>query len=161
MNNLIIIAAIGRNGELGKENNLIWRTKEDMQFFKEKTTNHYIVMGRKTFESLPKILPNRIHIVLTKSNMSFPEKVIRLNSIEEFLSYIQNIDDDVYIIGGAQIYKELMEYANMMYLTEFDEICKEADVFFPQIDQLLWNEEIIHNYPESKPKYLRKLYTRK
>lgn len=161
MSNLIIIAAIGRNGELGKENDLIWRTKEDMQFFKEKTTNHYIVMGRKTFESLPKKLPNRIHIVLTKSNKLFPEDVICLNSIEEFLSYIKDIDDDVYIIGGAQIYKELMAYANMMYLTEFDEICNEADVFFPQIDQLLWDNEITHNYSESKPKYLRKLYTRK
>ncbi|MDD2238987.1 MAG: dihydrofolate reductase [Bacilli bacterium] len=161
MSNLIIIAAIGRNGELGKENDLIWRTKEDMQFFKEKTTNHYIVMGRKTFESLPKKLPNRIHIVLTKSNQSFPEDVICLNSIEEFLAYVKDIDDDVYIIGGAQIYKELMAYANMMYLTEFDEICNEADVFFPQIDQLLWDNEITHNYSESKPKYLRKLYTRK
>lgn len=159
--NLIIIAAIGKNRELGKNNDLIWKTKEDMQFFKEKTTGHHIVMGRNTFESLPRILPNRTHIVLTRSNILLPKEVICVNSIEEFLNYIKELDDDIYVIGGAQIYKELIDYSNIMYLTEFDEVCNEADVYFPEFDNQLWNQDIIDNYSNNEPKYLRKIYTRK
>lgn len=161
MSNLIIIAAIGKNGELGKNNELIWKTKEDMKFFKEKTTGHHIVMGRNTYESLPNILSNRTHIVLTKSDISFPEEVICINSINEFLNYIKKINDDIYVIGGAQIYKELIDYSNVMYLTELDETCNEADVYFPKINPTLWNEEIIHDYSDNNPKYIRKVYTRK
>lgn len=161
MKNLIIIAAIGKNRELGKNNDLIWKTKEDMHFFKEKTTGHHIIMGRNTFLSLPKLLPNRTHIVLTQSNDNFPKEVISISSINELLNYIKNINEDTYVIGGGQIYKELMNYSNMMYLTEFDDVCNDADVYFPEIDHSLWNEEVIYENLENNPKYIRKVYIRK
>lgn len=108
MKNLSIIAAIGKNNELGKNNSLIWKTKEDMNFFRNKTINHHIIMGRKTFESLPHILPNRTNIVITKSDICLPEGVIKYSDIDLLLRYLEKLDDQVFIIGGAEIFSILI-----------------------------------------------------
>lgn len=161
MKDLVLIAAIGKNKELGANNNLIWHIREDMQFFKETTTGHPIVMGRKTFLSLPKLLSDRTHIVLTRSGASLHSDVLSLSSVEEFMNLAKNIDTDFYVIGGGTIYKELLPFATKMILTEIDESCKEADTFFPDFDINDWNQEVIGNYQDKDTKYLRKVYTKK
>ena len=127
-----IIAAIGKNNELGKDNDLTWKIKDDLKFFKEKTMGHDIIMGRKTFESLPRLLQGRRHIVLTKHPKIIPD-VIVYDSVEELVErYTQN---DAYVIGGASVYQAFLEYAEKMYLTEIEAECQEADVYFPTFDE--------------------------
>ena len=116
MKDLVLIAAIGENNELGYNNNLIWHLKGDLKFFKEQTMNRNIVMGLNTFKSLPNLLKNRYHIVITHQNIDNPNiKVV--HSIEELFEYLNTIDDDIYVIGGASIYKALLPYSNKMVLT--------------------------------------------
>ena len=160
-NNLIIIAAIGKNNELGENNKLIWKIKEDMEFFKKETTNHTVIIGRKTFESLPKVLPNRKNIVLTRNDIILPNEVIKFNSIQELLKYISITSDKFYVIGGGHIYKELLPYSNKLILTEIDSAYDNADTYFPKIEKSDWKEEIISTFQDNNPKYLRKVYTRK
>ena len=137
MGKIIIIAAVGKNLELGKDNNLIWHIKGDMKFFKEHTINHHILMGKNTFISLPKMLTNRIHLVLSRNGDDLPSDVIVLNSIEDFINYSKNIDDDIYVIGGASIYKLLLPKAEKLYITEINQEF-EGDVYFPKIKEEDW-----------------------
>ena len=161
MKKLIIIAAVGKNNELGKNNDLIWKIKGDMKFFKEKTSFHHILMGKKTFYSLPGMLPNRKHIVLTTSNDEFNKEIIVLNSIAEFDEIKNTIDDDIFVIGGASIYNQFIDSADMMYLTEIDDECIDADVYFPSFDDADYEKEIILENNESVPKYKHILYKKK
>lgn len=161
MAKLIIIAAIGEKNEIGKDNRLIWKIKEDLQFFKEKTNGHYIVMGRRTFESLPKTLKNRKYIVLSKSNFELPGNVININGIDNLLNYIKTINDDVYVIGGGSIYSSLINYCDIMYLTEILETDVNADTFFPNFDKSDWNVDVIGNFLENDLKYIRKKYVKR
>ena len=135
MNNLTIIAAIGKNNELGYKNGLIWRLKEDMKFFKENTIGKPIVMGRKTLESLPKLLPNRTHIVLTHQDIVIPGVII-IHSKEELFNLIK--DEEVMIIGGESIYKMFIDDVDKMLLTEIDKEYKDADAYFPEFNKDNW-----------------------
>ena len=137
---LSIIVAVSKNNVIGKDNKLIWHLPEDLKRFKKLTTGHTIIMGRKTFESLGRVLPNRKHIVLTNnSNMKIEnENVEVINDIKLLDSYI-NSKDENFIIGGATIYSLLMPYASKMYLTKIYEEF-EGDVYFPQIDTKIWQE---------------------
>ena len=136
-----IIAAIGKNRELGRDNKLLWSLKGDLKFFKEKTTNHTIIMGRKTFESLGRLLPNRKHVVISSSN-NFPKEVDVYNNIESLLSHYKDTSEELFIIGGAKIYSEFIDYATKMYLTlvdgEFD-----ADAYFPMFDENDWIKTVL------------------
>ena len=155
-----IIAAIGKNNELGKNNNLVWRLKGDMKFFRETTMGHPIVMGRKTFESLPKVLPGRKNIVIS-SNDILDEEIEKYKSIKEFLLKYKEFNEELFIIGGASIYKQFIEIANNLYLTEIDAVDKEADVYFPVFNKEEWNKEIISEKEENDIKYNHVLYKRK
>lgn len=157
--NLVIIAAVGKNNELGKDNRLIWHLPADLKFFKEKTMGKNIVMGRKTFESLPKILPNRHHIVITRGNVDNPEVEV-YHSIDDFLKNY-NYKDETYVIGGASIYSSLIDYANSMYLTEINDVCPSADVYFPNFDRELWHSEVIGTNMENGVSYKHVLYRRR
>lgn len=161
MGKIIIIAAVGKNLELGKDNNLIWHIKGDMKFFKEHTINHHILMGKNTFISLPKMLTNRIHLVLSRNGDDLPSDVILLNSIEDFINYSKNIDDDIYVIGGASIYKQMIDLCDEMLLTEIDDICKDADVYFPSFKDEDWCKEIIEKHLDNNPPYSHILYKKK
>ena len=108
-----VIAAIGKNNELGKNNDLVWRLKGDMKFFRETTMGHPIVMGRKTFESLPKVLPGRKNIVIS-SNEILNDEIERYKSIKEFLLKYKEFNEDVFIIGGASIYKQFIDLASKL-----------------------------------------------
>ena len=157
--NLVIIAAVGKNNELGKDNRLIWHLPADLKFFREKTIGKNIVMGRKTFESLPKMLPNRRHIVITRGNIDNPE-VLVYHSIDDFLNNY-NFNEETFVIGGASIYSSLIDYVNSMYLTEIDDVCPSADVYFPDFDRELWNSEVIGTNMENGVSYKHVLYRRR
>lgn len=126
-----IIAAIGKNRELGRRNELIWRIREDLQRFKKITTNHPIIMGRKTYESIGKPLPERTNIVVTRSVKEIPGCVVT-HSFEAALELAQKIDpEEVFVIGGAELYAQAVPFADRMYLTLIESEVADADVFFP------------------------------
>ena len=126
-----IIAAIGRNRELGKRNELIWRISEDLKRVKGLTTGHPIIMGRKTFESIGRPLPNRTNIVITRTQMCI-EGCLVFDSLEKGVAAAQAIDaEEIFIFGGASIYEEALPVTDRLYLTVIDAEDAEADAFFP------------------------------
>lgn len=137
MSNLYLIAAIGKNNELGKNNSLIWYLPDDLKFFKEKTMEKTIVMGYNTFKSLKKCLPNRKHIVLTSKNIDIPGVSVYHNFMN-LLNDLKKTSEDVYIIGGASIYKQFINEVQTMYLTEVNATDDQADTFFPYFDKNDW-----------------------
>lgn len=144
---------------IGKDNKMLYHIPKDLAFFKRKTVNHVIIMGRKTFESLPGLLPNREHWVITRDT-SF-NKARSFNSIDDVLEAIDpNVD--YYIIGGGKIYKQFMPYADCLYITEVDDF-KVGDVRFPSIDMTKWSLSVSRIDVDEKSnltlrfkKYLRK-----
>lgn len=144
---------------IGKDNKMLYHIPKDLAFFKRKTVNHVIIMGRKTFESLPGMLPNREHWVITR-DPSF-NKARSFNSIDDVLEAIDpNVD--YYIIGGGEIYKQFMPYADCLYITEVDDF-KVGDVRFPSIDLTKWSLSVSRTDVDEKSnltlrfkKYLRK-----
>ena len=132
-----MIAAVGKNRELGKDNKLIWHLPGDLKFFKEMTMGKTVVMGRKTFESLPKILPGRKNVVLSRSKQNYPEEVLVYKSLKQLLLELK--EDEIFVIGGEQIYTLFLEYATKLYLTEVEAEDKEADAYFPEFDKNDWN----------------------
>jgi len=136
---LTIIAAAGENDAIGRDNQLIWHLSDDLKRFKALTNGHHIIMGRKTFESFPKPLPNRTHIVITRQNdYPAPKGVIIVNSLANAIESAKN-DSLPFIIGGGEIYKQAMLYANKIELTRVHHNF-EADTFFPKIDTSIWKE---------------------
>ena len=136
---LSIIVAIANENVIGKDNQLIWHLPEDLKRFKEITSGHKIIMGRKTFESLGRVLPNRKHIILCNDmEMDIDnENVEVLDDISKLDKYIKS-DEECFVIGGATIYKLLMPYANKMYITKINQSF-EGDVWFPEIKEE-WQE---------------------
>ena len=138
-NNLTIIVAASENNAIGKDNDLIWHLSDDLKRFKSLTSGHHIIMGRKTFESFPKPLPNRTHIVITRQeNFQVPEGVIVVNSIEKAIE-LSKTDHQPFIIGGGEIYKQAMPYVNTIEMTRVKSTF-DADTFFPEIDLSVWKE---------------------
>jgi dihydrofolate reductase len=135
-----LIAAIGRNNELGKGNTLLWSMPTDMKHFRETTTGHTVIMGRKTFESIGKPLPNRKNIVITRDKNYLRHSVDVAYSLDEALKLISNKNEEVFVIGGAEIYKQTMPIADKLYITHIQAEEKEADAFFPEIIPIVWNE---------------------
>ena len=132
-----IIAAVARNRAIGYENKLIYWLPNDLKRFKALTTGHTIIMGRNTFLSLPKgALPNRRNIVLTRSQKAFPGCDV-YTSLEEALAHCDK-DEDVYIIGGASVYRQALPLADRLCLTEINDTPEKADTFFPPYDD--WKE---------------------
>jgi len=138
---LTLIAAVAENGAIGFQNKLLYWLPNDLKRFKALTTGHTIVMGRKTFESLPKgALPNRRNIVLTKNTHFIAENTETFASLEEALVACK-ADEEVYIIGGASVYKEALPYADRLCLTLVHDTPAEADAFFPQLNPEEWKVE--------------------
>lgn len=146
------IAAIGKNRELGKDNQLIWHFPQDLKFFKEQTKGHTIVMGRKTFESLPGMLPKRHHIVISKSGAKFPEEVEVFSSIDAFVDAYQTKEEEIFVIGGATIYKQMLSLCHRLILTEINQ-SYDADVFFPEFDKMLYHKKILNDIMENGVHY--------
>lgn len=158
--NINMLAAIGKNNELGKNNQLIWNIKEDLKFFKETTMGYPVVMGKNTFLSLPKVLPGRSNIVISSTDIRNNEIEI-YKSIREFLLSYKDYKNEVFIIGGASIYEQFLDLANKLYLTEIDAECMDADVYFPKFNKSDWNKEILAEKEQNSLKYKHVLYKRK
>ena len=137
-----IIAAIGKNNELGVNNNLIWHIPEDLKYFKETTMNKMIVMGYKTYKSLPGLLPGRRHVVLTHHVID-NEDVLVFNNIDDLINYLNNIEEEAFIIGGASLYQEFIDRASRLYLTEIDDNYIDADVYFPEFDKDKYKRKVL------------------
>lgn len=158
---LSIIACVGENLELGKNNDLIFRIKDDQRYFKNITINHIVVMGRKTFESLPNILKNRKNVVITRSNnIKLPDEVERYSNIEEFMEHYKDYQDEIFVIGGASIYRQFLDFCDKIYLTEVH-ASVDADVYFPNFDKNLYEKEIIESKENKTLKYDFVVYRRK
>ncbi len=139
-NELTIIVAAGENNAIGKDNDLIWHLSDDLKHFKALTNNHHIIMGRKTFESFPKPLPNRTHIVITRqADYKVPNGVIVVNSLHDAIDAART-DQQPFIIGGGEIYKQAMSLANKLEITRVHSTFENADTFFPEIDENQWKE---------------------
>jgi len=136
---LTIIAAVANNNALGKNNDLIWRLPNDLKRFKKVTAGHHIIMGRKTFESLGKPLPNRTTIIITRNVNYKVEGCIVVNSLENAIIAARE-DTNPYILGGGEIYKQALEYADLLDLTLVHHSFEEADTFFPELDLTKWVE---------------------
>lgn len=160
---LTIIVAAGENDSIGKDNKLLWHLSDDLKRFKKLTSGHHIIMGRKTFESFPKPLPNRTHVVITRQdNYQVPEGVLLAKSLQKAIEIAEK-DPQPFIIGGGEIYKQAMEYADKIELTRVHENF-DADTFFPEVDPLVWKEvnntfrkkDSDHEYEFSFITYVRK-----
>ena len=136
--NITMIAAVSENNALGKDNKLIWHLSDDLKHFKNLTKGHHVIMGRKTFESMPKALPNRTNVIITRQQGYVAENAHVVDSIEAALALAQE-DDRPFIIGGGEIYRQGMAFAHCIELTRVHEEF-EADTFFPEIDTSVWRE---------------------
>jgi dihydrofolate reductase len=134
---LTLIAATSTNNALGKDNQLVWHLPLDFKRFKTLTSEHYIIMGRKTFESFPKPLPNRTHVIITRNkNYDAPEGCLVVSSLEKAIEVCPK-NEEVFIIGGGEIYKQSIDVADKIELTRVHTEV-EADAFFPEIDSNKW-----------------------
>lgn len=146
---IIMIAAVAENNALGKDNELVWHLPNDFKRFKSLTTNHHIIMGRKTFESFPKPLPNRVHIVITRQKDYHPESCIVVDSIEKAIAACPE-NEDSYIIGGGEIYNLALPYTDIIEITKVHHTF-EADAFFPKINKSEWQlVESEENFKDDK-----------
>ena len=144
-----IIVAVAKNGAIGKNNDLLWHISDDLKRFKAITSEHTVVMGTKTYESLPfKPLPKRENIVITRNKDLHFEGCTMANSVEEIVTKYASSEEEVFVIGGANIYEQFLPYANKLYITwvyeDFD-----GDVFFPSIDESIWKisekSDVLHD----------------
>jgi dihydrofolate reductase len=146
MSIITIIAAIANNNALGKDNDLIWHLPADLKRFKKVTSGHHIIMGRNTFESIGKPLPNRTTVIITRNDNYKVEGCIVVNSIEEAIKVAEN-DEQIFIIGGAQIYKQALA-ANLVDQLDITQVHHsfDADVYFPEIKLDVWKEVSRENF---------------
>ena len=145
---ITMIAAAGRNNALGKNNDLVWHLPDDFKRFKQLTSGHAIIMGRKTFESFPGLLPNRTHIIISRNTDYSPEGCIVVHNIEDALDLAKD-DPRPFIIGGGEIYRLAMPYADKIELTRIHHHF-DADTFFPEIDEKEWKLIASKHHPKDE-----------
>lgn len=159
---ITVIAAVAENNALGKENQLLWHLPDDFKRFKAITSGHYIIMGRKTFESFPKPLPNRTHVIISRQPNYQPEGCIVVNSLEKAIEACPKTEE-VFIIGGGEIYRQSIEVANKLDLTKVH-ASFEGDTYFPEINLTQWKlvfeefhpKDERHDYAFTFQTYLKK-----
>lgn len=141
---IIMIAAAAENNALGKDNEMVWHLPDDFKRFKQLTTGHHIIMGRKTFESFPKLLPNRTHIIITRQKGYHPEHCIVVDNMKGAIEKAPK-GEDVFIIGGGEIYNLGLPFADKIELTKVHSEF-EADAYFPELDPAEWEltDEVFH-----------------
>lgn len=151
---LSIIVATAEKGVIGKDNQLIWHLPEDLKMFRRLTTGHVIIMGRKTFESIGKPLPNRTSIIISRNTDYLVEGCIVVGSLEEAIEKAKEIEtEEAFIIGGAQIYALALDMADTVYLTQVH-YNFEGDAFFPVLDANIWTETERKSFqPDEKHAY--------
>lgn len=148
---IIMIAAVAENLALGKDNELVWHLPDDFKRFKQLTTNHYIIMGRKTFESFPKPLPNRTHVIITRQQDYTAESCLVAANLADALAMIPK-DENAFVIGGGKIYALALPFTDVIELTKVHAPF-EADTFFPEIDTKHW-QLVAEEYHPKDEKHL-------
>lgn len=157
---IISIVAIGKNHVIGKNNQMLWHLPNDFKFFKTETTGHFIIMGRKTFESFPKPLPNRTHIVITQQvDYVVAEGVVVVNSLESAIEYAKHHQQDrVFVIGGGQIYALAQDIVTDLYITYVD-FENDGDAYFPQFDKNKFTAKLVQTQEvDEKHAYAFEIY---
>ena len=146
---ITIVVAMGLNNEIGANNQLLWHLPKDLKHFKEITTGHPIIMGRKTYESIGKPLPNRTNIVVSTKKDWFEEGILIVGSLKEAIKFAKKMDEEIYIIGGGNIYEQTIDLAEKLEVTQVNAELK-ADIFFPKINPKIWNKtnEVSHEKDE-------------
>ena len=136
---MTIIVAMGKNRAIGKDNQLLWHLPNDLKHFKELTLGHPIIMGRKTYESIGKPLPNRTNIVVSRKKDWFEEGILIVGTLKEALKFAKKIDENFFIIGGGNIYEQTIDLADKLEVTLVDTNA-DADTFFPEINDSIWKK---------------------
>lgn len=138
-----LIAAVGKNLELGQDNQLIFHIKEDMAFFKQTTMGHPVLMGRKTWESIGRPLAGRQNLVVSRHALDLPDGVELVSDLPKFIADHSATDEEIFVIGGAQLYTQTLPFAKTLYLTEVEATAKDADTFFPSFDSTKFNRTVL------------------
>lgn len=136
---ITIVVAMGLKNEIGVNNELLWHLPTDLKRFKEITTDHPIIMGRKTYESIGKPLPNRTNIVVSRKENWFEEGILIVGSLKEALKFAKKIDENIFIIGGGNVYEQTLALTDRLEVTQVQAEL-EADIFFPKIDEKIWQK---------------------
>lgn len=160
-----IIAAVGKNLELGKNGDLIWHLPNDLKFFKDQTVGKTVAMGSITFNSLPKLLPNRHHIIISYDD-NFNKDVAYCTVVynkDDFITLLKEKGktEDIFVIGGASIYKMCIDLAQEIYLTEVDASDKFADVYFPEFNKENYEKEVLYENSDDNIHYTHVVYRKK
>lgn len=149
-----IIVAAAKNNAIGKNNQLLWHMPADLKFFRKTTSGHTVIMGRKTFESVGQALPKRRNIVITRQENYQAEHTEVVSSLEEALALCAQNEEEIFIVGGAQIYEQAMSLTDKLYLTRINHEFEDADTFFPEINDQEWQlEEVEHHESDEKNPY--------
>jgi len=152
MNQISIVVAISSNNAIGKNNQLLWHLPADLKHFKNITTGHTIIMGRKTYDSIGKPLPNRRNIIITRQKDLQLDGVEVVNSLDEALTLCKD-EKEIFVIGGAEIYKQAISICDKIYLTRVHQNF-DADAFFPELDNETWKEISKEDHlPDEKNKF--------
>ena len=145
---ITLIAAVAENNALGKDNQLLWHLTDDFKRFKNRTSGHYIIMGRKTFESFPKALPNRTHVIITRQKDYASENCIVVDSLQKAIAVCPK-GEEIFIIGGGEIYAQSIETAGKLDITRVHHTF-DADTFFPEIDLNIWELTSVEFHPKDE-----------
>lgn len=149
-----IIVAASKNNAIGKDNELLWHMPADLKFFRKTTSGHPVIMGRKTFQSVGQALPKRRNIVITRQANFQAENIEVVGSLDEALAACETEKDEVFIVGGAQIYEQAIPLTDKVYLTRIHHEFEDADTFFPDLNDDEWQlEEVEHHESDEKNPY--------
>ncbi len=147
-----VIVAVGKQNEIGKDNNLLWKIRDDLKLFKRTTNQHVVIHGRKSFESIGKPLPNRTNIIVTRNKDYTAEGAFVVHSLEDAVSLGRKleINNELFILGGAEIYKQAMPLATQFYVSFVNGDFSDADAYFPKIDWQEWNQLEEKSFPKTE-----------
>ena len=144
-----IIAAIAQNNAIGKDNQLLWHIKDDLQLFKKTTLNNVIIMGRKSYESIGRPLPKRTNVVITRKRDYQPEGVLVFNSLNKAFDHFRKTESEVFVIGGGEIYRQSLDDAHVLHISHVDVSVENADTFFPNVKWEEWEVEFETSFEKS------------
>lgn len=146
-----LIVAVADNGAMGKDGQLPWHLPHDLRFFKDKTMGKPMLMGRRTFQSFPKPLPGRLHIVVSSQNIEVPDGVVLVHSVEEGLRLLEKQDtNEAFVIGGAMLFNEVMDRLDRAYITRVHTKVAQADTFFTELNKNSWKLLHEETYPANE-----------
>lgn len=154
-----IIAAVGKNRELGSRGSLCFSLPADLKYFKKTTLGHKCLMGYRTFASLPRKLSGREILVASYETVDGADETI--TNLDKFIAENEDSKDEIFVCGGGMIYKELLPHCKKLYLTEIDEACEVADTFFPEFDKSLYDKKVINKGKENDLAFSFAIYTKK